>query len=129
MENFEVERSFETKEMLDFIDITEEVRAAVISSNVRDGRVTVFSPSPSSTLIANERESGLLKDIRRAVDKLTNNGVQANGTAAEDFQVGASSLTIPVVGGELRLGTWQRLLLVELEAPADRKVIIQIVGE
>jgi secondary thiamine-phosphate synthase enzyme len=124
MMNLEIERTFATKAVLDFVDVTDDVREAVASSGVSDGRVTLFSKSSSCTLLANERESGLLKDIRRAVDKLG-----AAGTSKDHLHIGASSIVVPLVGGSLRLGTWQRLLLAELEGPSERSVLIQIVGE
>lgn len=124
MRSLEIERTFATKDILDFVDITDDVREAVSSTGVRDGRVTLFSPSSSCALLANERESGLLKDIRRAVDKLG-----AAGASKEHLHIGASSIVVPLVEGKLRLGTWQRLLLAELEGPSERAVLIQIVGE
>ena len=43
--------------------------------------------------------------------------------------VGAPSVVLPFVDGKLRLGTWQRVLLLELEEPGPRPVVVQIVGE
>lgn len=113
-----------TSDIYDFVDITEDVQAIVSSSGIREGRATVFSPADNCPLLVNERESGLLKDIRRAVDRVTKHGqLQAPTT------IGSKSVVFPVVGGELRLGRWQRLLLFELDEPSDREVVIQIVGE
>jgi thiamine phosphate synthase YjbQ (UPF0047 family) len=40
------------------------------------------------------------------------------------------SLTIPVVGGRLALGTWQQVVLVEFDTgPRNREIIVQVVGE
>jgi secondary thiamine-phosphate synthase enzyme len=124
METFESRHSLTTREDLDIVDITDEVKAAVVSSGVRNGRATVFSPAPGCALLANERESGLLRDIRRAVAKF-----EANGGNRKTLHIGASSLVIPVVDGALRLGTWQRVQLVELEAAGERSVVIQVAGE
>jgi secondary thiamine-phosphate synthase enzyme len=124
MQTYETRRSCATKEALDFVDITDEVRDAVATSGVQEGRVTVFSPSEGCSILANEKESGLLKDIRRALQKL-----ERAGRSADELHIGASSVVIPIVDGGLRLGTWQRLLLVELEGPNDRSIHVQIVGE
>jgi thiamine phosphate synthase YjbQ (UPF0047 family) len=43
--------------------------------------------------------------------------------------LGATSVVLPAVDGHLRLGTWQRVLLVELREPSQRSIVIQIVGE
>jgi thiamine phosphate synthase YjbQ (UPF0047 family) len=107
----------------DFVDITDEVQAALDDSGICDGHVTIFSRSPSSPLIANERESGLLKDIANAMPRL-------NGFLGDRRPLlGSTSLMLPAVAGRLRLGTWQRVLLVELAGAGPRSVIVQIVGE
>lgn len=124
LETFETTRSYRTEEELDFVDITDDVREIVLSSGIRSGRVTLFSSATGCSLLANEHESGLMRDIRRAVAKL-----EAGGGTRDLLHIGASSIVIPVVERELRLGTWQRLLLVELEAAADRPIVVQVVGE
>jgi thiamine phosphate synthase YjbQ (UPF0047 family) len=43
--------------------------------------------------------------------------------------IGSTSVVIPAVDGRLRLGTWQRVLLVELDEPARRSFLVQVVGE
>ena len=124
MQTHEARRSFVTSSHLDFVDITDDVIKAVEEAGIRNGRATVFSPHPKVTILANERESGLLKDIRRAFTKL-----DAAGRPPHTLHVGASSVVVPVTEGRLRLGTWQRLLLVELGEPDERTIIVQIVGE
>ena len=102
-----------------FEDITSAVRSVVRSSNVRNGRVTVLRTDPGFSLCVNEWESGLLQDLAAAIERL-------NGTRSS---VGSSSLVLPLVEGDLRLGTWQRIVLVELERPCEREVVVQVLGE
>jgi secondary thiamine-phosphate synthase enzyme len=124
MVTFEASCLARTATLYDFVDITDEVQEAIAGAGIEGGRATVFSPSDLCPLLVNERESGLLKDIRRAVDRVTEHGkLQAPST------IGSKSVVFPIVEGRLRLGTWQRILLFELEQPSDRKVLIQIVGE
>lgn len=113
-----------TMERHGFLDITDDVKDAVSGSGIKHGRVTVFSPGATCPLIANERESGLLGDIRRAVGRLA----EAADPSAP-ATVGARSIVFPIVDGVLRLGTWQRLLLFEMGEPGERKVAMQIEGE
>ena len=116
-------RSCITKERFGFIDITDDVQEAVSETGVSRGRATVFSPTDTCPIIVNERESGLLKDIRRAVDRVVMNGERPPTT------IGSKSVVLPVVDGKLRLGTWQRLLLFELGDPTEHPVLVQVVGE
>ena len=107
----------------DFVDITDEVQSALADSGISDGQVTVFSPQGSCPLLVQERESGLLADIAQAMYRL---GHFANGKSS---LVGSPSVVLPAIAGRLRLGIWQRVLLVELEEPRQRSVVVQITGE
>jgi secondary thiamine-phosphate synthase enzyme len=108
----------------DFVDITEDVQGALSTSGIRDGRVTVFSPQEACSLLVQERESGLLVDIEQTMQR-----VGALPTGGRTVLVGSSSVVLPAMEGRLALGLWQRVLLVELEEPRTRSVIIQITGE
>lgn len=113
----------ETTRELDFVDITDAVQSAVDSSGISDGQVTVFAPDSSCAILVNERESGLLEDIRRTLGRL---GDPARMRAG---MVGTTSVVLPAAHGRLRLGTWQRVLLLELEGPSSRSIVVQIVGD
>ena len=124
IETHEAALALRTTEPRGFLDITDDVKDAVSGSGVQRGRVTVFSPAADCPLIANERESGLLEDIKRAVQRLEEAG--GEGIPAS---IGAASIVFPIVDGVLRLGTWQRLLLFEMGEPRERQVSMQIEGE
>jgi secondary thiamine-phosphate synthase enzyme len=123
MRTHQGECTVSTTAVPDFVDITDDVQETLDLSGICNGHVTVFSPSSSSPLIANERESGLMTDIEKAMARL--GGSPADGRAI----IGSSSLVLPAVAGRLRLGTWQRVLLVELQEAGPRSVIVNIVGE
>jgi thiamine phosphate synthase YjbQ (UPF0047 family) len=116
-------RTCTTNQRFDFVDITDVVQDAVAETGVSRGRATVFSPTDTCPIVVNERESGLLKDIRRAVDRVVENGERPPTT------IGSKSVVLPVVEGRLRLGRWQRLLLFELGEPEEHPIIVQVVGE
>ena len=108
---------------LGFVDITDQVQAAVASSDVTDGRVTVLRSEPGCTLVVNEQEKGLHADVQATIKRLE----LADGTGPPP--VGSASLVLPVVGGRVHLGTWQRILMLELEQPRPRPLVVQVVGE
>lgn len=124
MKTFVVERRAGTTRLMDLVDITDQVVDALEASPVTDGHVTVFAGAPGCALVVNERESGLLRDLRSTVDRL-----RETGNADVRTLLGSSSVVLPAVGGRIQLGTWQRLMLAELEGPSDRRVVVQIVGE
>nr|MBA2601399.1 YjbQ family protein [Actinomycetota bacterium] len=107
-----------------FVDITDEIQNVIDGANLAQGQATVFSPTAGCPLVINERESGLLVDIRNVVERL----VDSSGADPKGM-IGSPSVVLPFVDGKLRLGTWQRVLLLELKAPGPRPVVVQIVGE
>ena len=124
MRTHQVECETKTKAAPSFVDLTDEIQKALGESGISDGQVTVFSPDTTCALLVNERESGLLEDIKRAIVRLS-----PNGDDARAGMLGATSVVLPAVDGQLRLGIWQRVLLVELREPSQRSIVIQIVGE
>jgi secondary thiamine-phosphate synthase enzyme len=114
----------ETAGSMDLVDVTDEIVAAISDGPVPDGHVTVFAESSGCALIVNERESGLLCDIRDTMGRL-------GRTGREDLRslLGSASIVLPLKAGRLQLGTWQRVMLAELEGPAERRIVVQIVGE
>lgn len=105
----------------DFVDITERVQEVLEDSGIKNGQVTVFSPADGCTILVNERESGLLADLKAAVTKLE--------TLWPRSVIGSPSIVLPAWDGRLRLGTWQRVMLVELDEPATRPVVVHVLGE
>jgi secondary thiamine-phosphate synthase enzyme len=87
----------------------------------------------------NEDESGLKNDIRRVAERLlsplageerfAHDCVDDNAQAHLTSVLLGHSVTIPVRGGRLHLGTWQSVFLIELDGPRSRRLDVQILGE
>jgi thiamine phosphate synthase YjbQ (UPF0047 family) len=107
---------------LGFVDITDDVEAAVRNSPVVNGRVTILRTEPGCALVVNEQERGLHADVQATIQRL------GLGSAATP-PVGSASLVLPVVNGRVHLGTWQRILMLELEEPRTRPFLVHVVGE
>lgn len=105
----------------DFVDITDVVSGALSDSGIRNGQVTVFVPGSGSSILVNERETGLLEDLKTAIERLRG--------AWPRSVIGSTSVVLPAFEGRLGLGMWQRVLLVELDEPAAREVVVQVLGE
>ena len=119
----QVDCKVETTAALDFLDVTEDILEAIGESGITEGQVTVFSVETGCTLMINERETGLLSDIRAALDRLG-----AQDVHSRNALLGSTSIVLPVVEGTLRLGIWQRVMLAELEHESFRSIVIQVVG-
>ncbi len=103
----------------DLVDVTDDVVRAVAKSGVSEGRVEVFSPGPSTPIVVNERESGLVVDIRNAVDRAA--------AAPHGYDPGSTWVALPIAGGRLRLGMWQRVMMLELGEPQTRELVVNVV--
>jgi len=122
------------------IDITDPVRKAVKESGVKEGLVHLFVRHSTAALTTIECEPGVLSDLRRALSVLAPDGVpyahdtrwgDGNGRSHVKAALVGPSLTIPVAGGKLLCGTWQQVVLLELDVNAgrDRSVVCTVTGE
>jgi len=130
----------------EFIDITDEVLAAVEASEVREGSVTVFSRHTTAAVKINENEPLLLEDMARFLERAApreadyrhNDFVIRTVNMTEDecpnghshcqHLLLSASETIPICEGAALLGRWQRVFLIELDRPRLRQVVIQVSG-
>lgn len=121
------------------LDITSEVENVVSETKVKNGIVTVFIPGSTASVTTIEYEPGLIKDIKAVDEKLIPSTVSyahdatwgdANGYAHLRASFIGPSLTVPIVNGELTLGTWQQIIVIDHDnRPRSREVIIQVIGE
>lgn len=121
------------------LHITGKVQTAVKDSKVKNGIATVFVSGSTAGVTTIEFEPGLLEDIRAAVERLAPKGIDYghHRTAGDDnghSHIRASlfgpSLTVPVIDGELALGTWQQIILMDFDThPRSRTITVQIIGE
>lgn len=137
-----------TSERYGYLDLTDDLRRAVKDSGVTDGAVIAFCAHTTCALLINEWEDGALADFRRHLTELVpHEGVyyrhddfdirtqnmhddeRANGHAhVKAMLLSATSHAIPVAAGEPTLGTWQRLILFEMDEPKDREISFHVFG-
>jgi len=134
-----IELVLQTKGHTDILDITDQVARAVGGSGIKEGLVTVFTPSSTSSLTTLEYETGAIADLKRALEEIApaNREYQhnlkwgdSNGFAHLRAGLVGPSITVPVVGGQLSLGTWQQIIFLDFDnRPRRRTLIVQLVGE
>lgn len=138
------ELSYATSGSGQFIDLTDDVAAVVRRSGIRDGVVHVYSHHTTAAIRINENEPLLLGDFQRLLERLAPVGGYAhddlerrvgvppderkNGHAHSRHLLLASSESVPLEDGRLVLGAWQRLFLIELCSPRQRRVSVQVIG-
>ena len=125
----------ETRSRFDIVDVTSAVESMVQGSGVEDGLVNIFVPHTTAGLVVNEAEDGLKEDILEFIKTLTkpgagwkHNRIDNNAHAHLGQILLSPEKTIPVAGGSLLLGTWQRIMLVEMDGPRSRRIIVTVIG-
>ncbi|TVR73063.1 MAG: YjbQ family protein [Sphaerobacteraceae bacterium] len=131
--------TIQTEGVIDMHDITGEVQRTVQQSGCQNGLVTAFVRHTTAAIMIGEYEPGLIHDMPAYIERLAPAGVdyrhnQVNHDDNAHSHLAGSvigpSETIPVVDGRLVLGTWQQIILIELDThPRSREVVIQVVGE
>lgn len=122
----------------DIHDLTSVVRDGLASAPIRDGIITVFVPGSTAGITTIEYEPGVIEDLRKAIERLAPQDMHydhdarwgdGNGFAHVRASLLGPSLTIPVSSGDMQLGTWQQIVLVDFDnRPRQREVIVQVLG-
>ena len=149
MKVFQRQTEVRTSGGLSVRDITEEVADAVRESGIIEGIACVYSPHTTCCVRVNEFESGFLEDFAELLQRLVPRETyyahddwdkRTENICPEDMDygnghshcmamlLGTAGESIPVRDGELELGTWQRVLFIELDRERDRRWLVQVVG-
>jgi secondary thiamine-phosphate synthase enzyme len=123
----------------DILDITPHVQRAVRESKIKTGLVHLFVQHSTAALTTIEFEPGVLSDLKRALSVLAPDDADyahntrwgdGNGRSHVKAAMVGPSLTVPIEGGTLMCGTWQQIVLLELDVNAgrERTVICTVTG-
>ncbi len=115
------------------LDITARVREAVRGAGIEDGLCQVYIPHTTAGVTVNEAaDPDVAADILEHLEKLVPRGGYRHREGNADAHIKASlvgfSATLPVVGGDLFLGTWQGIFLCEFDGPRRRRVRVTVLG-
>jgi len=119
-----MEFTVSTDARLDIVDVTDRVAAAVGG----EGTATVFVDHTTAGIVVNEAEPRLLDDMRTFLADLVpdegwrHDELDGNADSHLRAMLLGPSATVPVVDGDLSLGRWQSVLLVECDGPRERTV-------
>jgi secondary thiamine-phosphate synthase enzyme len=137
--------TFQTGKGIHPIDLTDRVHGCLKDSGIANGILTVTSRHTTTALVINEFEERLMDDVRFYFDRLVppgdrylHNDIHLRECAEDEPENAhshilamllSSSEIIPVVKGELQIGKWQSVIMIELDGPRERNVSIQVLGE
>jgi secondary thiamine-phosphate synthase enzyme len=119
-------------------NVTDRVREVVAASGVREGSVLVFYRHTTGAVLIVEHEAGILVDLEDVLEKVVPmaadykhhlRGFDSNGAAHVRTALLGVSTTVPLVDGQLLMGTYQEILVVDMD-PGEkaRHVVVQVMG-
>ncbi|WP_457548633.1 secondary thiamine-phosphate synthase enzyme YjbQ [Archaeoglobus sp.] len=123
-----------TSKRVEIVDITDKVREIVEKHDVTDGITVIYTKHTTTAVIINENESGLKEDIINILEKLVpvnagymHDRIDNNADSHLRAILLGNSVVVPITNGRLDLGTWQRIMFVELDGPRTRKVVVKVI--
>lgn len=135
----------ESKNQIEFFDITEKVQEAIETAGVREGNAVIFAPHTTMGIVINHNEPMLMQDFMRVLYKLapmddryshdlfelrrsSKSDGRSNGHShCKSFLIGVSQ-TVPIEKGKLLLTDKQSIFAVEFDGARKRDIIVQIMG-
>jgi secondary thiamine-phosphate synthase enzyme len=130
--------SVQTREIGEFVEITQQIDAVVRESGVREGIALVRSRHTTAAVTCNEPDARLHADMKDAVYATfpTSRGYRHTEEGAENAvahlatsMLFGESTWVAVRGGRVDVGTWQHVYLIELYEPRRREVDVAVLGE
>jgi secondary thiamine-phosphate synthase enzyme len=117
------------------VDVTGPLNQTLATSGVRDGALVAYVPHTTAGITINENaDPSVRRDILMVLERLVPASLpfshaEGNGDAHAKAVLTGSSVTIPVEGGRLQLGTWQGVYFAEFDGPRRRRLLVQLLPE
>lgn len=148
MDNMKIHKQkieLESKNQIEFFNITERVQEAIDASGVREGNVVVFAPHTTMGVTINHDEPMLIQDFMRVLYKLapmddryshdlfelrrtSKSDGRSNGHShCKSFLIGVSQ-SVPIEKGKIILTGKQSIFAVEFDGARKRDVVVQVMG-
>jgi secondary thiamine-phosphate synthase enzyme len=137
MKSFRKEIWMNTQTRRAFINITPEVRDAVVNSKVQEGLVLVNAMHITASVFINDDESGLHRDFEKWLEGLApekpynqyaHNGYEDNADAHLKRQVMGREVVVAITDGQLDLGPWEQIFYGEFDGMRRKRILIKIIG-
>jgi len=129
--------SVSTREHHQIVDVTDQVQRVWRESAVTEGQLIVYTPHATAAISINENDDpNIGTDLLRALSKVVvehdgwlHDKIDNNAAAHIKSAIVGPSETVPIVAGQLCLGTWQNIFLCEFDGPrSERRIIVSIVS-
>jgi secondary thiamine-phosphate synthase enzyme len=130
---------FETKERMEFLNITPQVETALRASGVQEGLCLVNAMHISASVFINDDERGLHHDMRVLLEKMAphepvsqyrhNDTGEDNADAHLKRQLFGREVVVAITAGRLDFGPWEQIFYGEFDGRRRKRVLVKIIGE
>jgi len=130
---------FDTKERVEFINITPKVEDLVRQSGVKEGMVLVNAMHITASVFINDDERGLHNDFKRFLDGLCpyeptsqwrhNDTGEDNADAHLKRQLFGREVVVAITAGKLDFGPWEQIFYGEFDGRRRKRVLVKVIGE
>ena len=129
--------TFNTAKKREYVNITDQVEAAVAESGVAEGMVLVSAMHITAGVFVNDAESGLLADIDEWLEQLApyrddyrhHRTGETNGDAHLKNLLVHHEVIVPITAGRLDVGPWQQVYYAEFDGQRPKRLVIKVMGE
>ncbi|MBU1121524.1 MAG: secondary thiamine-phosphate synthase enzyme YjbQ [Candidatus Omnitrophica bacterium] len=129
---------FNTKNRLEFINITPTIEELVVKSGVKEGLCLVNAMHITSSIFINDDESGLHNDFQEWLEKLApyqptsqyqHNVGEDNADAHLKRSVMGREVVVAITKSKLHFGPWEQIFYGEFDGRRRKRVLVKIIGE
>jgi secondary thiamine-phosphate synthase enzyme len=129
---------FETKNRVEFVNITRDVQAVVDKSGIREGLCLVNAMHITASVFINDDEGGLHQDFKKWLEKLAphepvsqyaHNGFEDNADAHLKRQIMGREVVVAVTAGKLDFGPWEQIFYGEFDGRRRKRALVKVIGE
>ncbi|MEK6979010.1 MAG: secondary thiamine-phosphate synthase enzyme YjbQ [Candidatus Micrarchaeota archaeon] len=128
--------TFNTRNRIEFVRITDEIEKVVRESGVKEGLVLVNPMHITAAVIVNDNESGLIEDYKRVLERLVpyradyaHNMGEDNAASHIWRQLMGHQVVMAITNGRLDLGTWEQIFYCEFDGRRNKRVLMKVIGE
>lgn len=139
MKSYRKELWFNTKERMEFINITPDVENCLRESGIKEGLCLVNAMHITASVFINDNERGLHQDYKDWLEELApheplsryrhNMTGEDNGDAHHKRQIMGREVVIAVTNGGLDFGPWECIFYGEFDGRRRKRVLVKIIGE
>jgi secondary thiamine-phosphate synthase enzyme len=136
MKSFNEYLWFNTKNRVEFVNITPQVEAFVKKTGIKEGLLLVSAMHITAGVYINDNEQGLIEDIKEWLEKLAPNKNYRHHLTGEDNGAAHlknllihSQVVLPITNGKIDFGPWQQVFYAEFDGQRKKRVLLKAIGE